>query len=126
MTEHAEIINTTMTPLKIAIFNEVRRNHEKAATLNDEQLNKLLFHHKDGLRLSYSGFIIVKNIFTVYSFEIPETIVSRHQAGMAKMEYPYFFTKRRLMLFSEMDAMTIKLSGGVEQFLENCYQIDRY
>lgn len=113
-----------MLPLKKAIFQEIRNNHEKAAPLDDEQLNKLIFHHPDGLRLSYSGFIIIKNIFTAYSFEIPESIKSRHRFGLSKMEFPYFFTKRRLILFSEMDAMVIKLHGGVEGFLETCSQID--
>lgn len=113
-----------MSPLKKAIFKEIRAQHEKAALLDDEQLNKLIFHHPDGLRLSYSGFIIVKNIFTAYSFEIPESIKSRHRFGLSKMEFPYFFTKRRLILFSEMDSMVIKLHGGVEGFLETCSQID--
>lgn len=114
-----------MTPLKKAIFGEVRKQHEDAASLSDEQLNNLLFHHPDGLRLSLKGFIVIKGIFTAYSFEIPETMKSRHQFGMSRMEYPYFFTKRRLILFSEMDAMVVKLHGGIEGFLETCFQIDR-
>jgi len=126
MSEQNENINTIMTPLKLAIFEEVRKQNAEAAELNDEQLHQRIFHHRDGLRLTYSGFLILKRIFTVYSFEIPETIKARHHAGMANMEYPYFFTSRRLILFSEMDAMTVKLCGGIEQFLENCFLIDRY
>lgn len=117
-------INSDMLQLKVAIFAEVRTHHEKAKTLSDEQLNELLFHHRDGLRLSYTGFITLKKIFTVYSFELPEEMKSRHQFGMSKMEYPYFFTKSRLILFSEMDAMVIKLHGGIEGFLEMCSNID--
>jgi hypothetical protein len=113
-----------MTPLKNAIFVEVRKNHDEANALSDDQLNKLLFHHPDGLRLSLKGFVVIKKIFTAYSFELPDTIRSRHQFGMSKMEYPYFFTKKRLILFSEMDAMVIKLHGGVQGFLENYSQID--
>ena len=113
-----------MHPLKIAIFTEVRRLHEKSANLTDDQLNDLIFHHRDGLRLSYSGFLIIKNIFTAYSFEIPITLKSKHRYGLSKMEYPYFFTKRRLILFSEMDSMVIKLHGGIEGFLETCSTID--
>lgn len=109
-----------MLPLKELIFDEVRANHEKSTGHTNEQLDKLIFRHPDGLRLSLSGFIIIKNIFTAYSFEIPVTLKSRHQRGMASMSYPYFLTAKRLVLFSEMDAMVIKLSGGIEQFLENC------
>jgi len=111
-----------MTPLKSAIFGEVRTKFEEAVKLDDEQLNKLLFHHPDGLRLSLKGFMVIKGIFTAYSFEMPDTIKSKHQRSLGKMEYPYFFTKRRLILFSEMDAMMIKLHGGVQGFLEAyCY-----
>jgi len=111
-------INTIMNPLKKAIFVEVKNRYEEAKPLNDEQLNNLLFHHPDGLRLSLKGFLVIKSIFTAYSFEIPDTIKSKHQKSLAKMEYPYFFTQKRLILFSEMDAMVIKLHGGVQSFLE--------
>ena len=114
-----------MMPLKETIFAEVRKNHDKAQNLNDDQLNKLLFHRPDGLRLSLSGFIIIKAIFTAYSFEIPVTLKSKHRIGMSRMEFPYFFTSRRLILFSEMDAIVIKLAGGIESFLETCSQIDK-
>ena len=114
-----------MSALKKAIFVEVRKINDAAAALDDGQLNTLLFHHRDGLRLSLTGFRVIKSIFTAYSFEIPETLKSRHQRGMSKMEYPYFFTPRRLILFSEMDAMVVKLAGGIEAFLETCSQLDR-
>ena len=114
-----------MTPLKSAIFNEIRKAHEEMTGLTDEQLNSEMFHKPDSLRLSLAGFIVIRKIFTAYSFELPQTIKSRHRIGMSKMEYPYFFTKSRLILFSEMDAMVVKLSGGIEGFLENCYQFDK-
>jgi hypothetical protein len=114
-----------MSALKKAIFVEVRKTFEEYQPLDDNQLNKLLFHHPDGLRLSFTGFKNIKKIFTAYSFEMPETLKARHRQGMSKMEYPYFFTSRRLILFSEMDAVVVKLAGGVEAFLETCSQIDR-
>ncbi len=114
-----------MTTLKEAIFVEVRNKHEDAKNLNDDQLNKLIFHHPTGLRLSLTGFRIIKGIFTAYSFQIPVTLKSRHQRGMSSLIYPYFLTAKRLVLFSDMDAMTVKLCGGVEPFLETCSQIDR-
>lgn len=113
-----------ITPLKKAIFVEIKSKHEEARHLNDEQLNNLLFHHPNGLRLSLKGFLVVKNIFTAYSFEIPETIKSKHQRSLGKMEYPYFLTSKRLILFSEMDAMVIKLHGGIQGFLETFCFVD--
>jgi hypothetical protein len=114
-----------MPPLKKAIFQEIRKRFDgKLDSVSDEQMNSLIFHHPGGLRLSLNGFIQLKAIFTAYSFEIPPTLKSRHNFGMSKMEYPYFLTRKRLVLFSEMDAMVIKLHGGIEGFLETCSQID--
>lgn len=112
-----------MNSLKVAIFEEVRKNHTQSQDLTYDQFNKLFFAQSAGLRLTYTGFIVLKNIFTVYSFELPDTIKAKHQIGMSKMEYPYFFTKRRLILFSDMDAMMIKLHGGIEGFLEQCFSL---
>lgn len=109
-----------MHPLKVAIFEEIRKQNDTFIGATDEQMNSFIFHHNDGLRLSYSGFLVIKKIFTAYSFAIPDNIKTRHRYGMSKMEYPYFFTAKRLILFSEMDASVIKLSGGIENFLENC------
>lgn len=109
-----------MSPLKIAIFDEIRKFYkDDTAALSDLELNQLTFHHPDGLRLTLAGFVQLKRIFTVYSFEMPDNIKSKYQRNLAKLEFPYFFTQRRLILFSEMDATVVKLAGGVEQFLEN-------
>jgi hypothetical protein len=113
-----------MNILKKALFDEVRKNNNEVSLLTDDELNNMLFHHPEGLRLSLAGFIIVKRIFTAYSFEIPQTIKTRHHYGMGKIEYPYFFTRKRLVLFSEMDAAVIKLHGGVEGFLETCSKLE--
>jgi len=119
-----DTINTFVTPLKKAIFAEIRKKNSEYSEKTDEQMNHLLFHHNDGLRLSLTGFMECKPIFTAYSFEIPDTIKTKHRFGLSKLEYPYFFTKRRLVLFSEMDASMVTLCGGVEQFLESCYQFE--
>lgn len=113
-----------MIPLKVAIFEEIRKQNDIFVEHTDDQMNDFIFHHRDGLRLSYSGFLVIKKIFTAYSFAIPETLKTRHRYGMSKMEYPYFFTAKRLILFSEMDSMVIKLHGGIEGFLETYSQLD--
>ena len=115
-----------MTPLKTAIIGDVRKNFPESGKLTDEQLINVLFRNPRTLRLTQEGYFILKSLFTAYIFEIPESIKAKHQLGMSRMQFPYFLTKRKLVLFSELDAMTVKLSGGIELFLENCYQIDRY
>ena len=113
-----------MDELKTAIFAEIRKQHLKSANLSFSELNQIIFHHNSGLRLTFPGFLILKNIFTVYSFEMTVTLKARHHIGMSKMSYPYYMTSRRLILFSEMDSMVIKLCGGIEGFLETCFNME--
>lgn len=114
-----------MTPLKVAIFDEVRKTHDPGKIYTNDQLNTLLFYHQDAVRLTFHGYLILKKIFTVYSFELTTPLMARHQIGMSVMEFPYYISSKRLILFSEMDSMMIKLQGSVEIFLENCFNIDR-
>lgn len=118
------VINTGMPPIKVALFKEIRKIRTELENESDDSLNKLLFHNPSGLRLSLTGFVTCKAIFTAYSFEMSINIVSRHRRALSKLEFPYYFTSKRLILFSEMDAMMIKLHGGVESFLESFCQID--
>lgn len=111
-----------MHALKHLLFAELRKINQE--DLTDEQMNNVIFHNPAGLRLTLNGFVQVKTIFTAYSFEISESIKSKHRQALSKLEYPYFLTRRRLVVFSEVDAMMIKLQGGVENFLESCSKID--
>lgn len=114
-----------MLSLKAAIFNEVRLHHEKSRDSSDQVLSQVIFHHNGGMRLTFTGFLILKKIFTVYSFEMNGNIKAKHHIGMSTLLYPYYMTATRLMLFSEMDAMTVKLCGSTIQFLENQYNSTR-
>lgn len=114
-----------MLPLKTAIFEELRTVTNKADAFADEQLNGIMFHHHDSLRLTYGGYLWMCKMFTAYQFPVPETLKSKHQIGLSRMEYPYYITPVRLVLFSDTDAMVIKLAGGIEKFLEINFQIDR-
>jgi hypothetical protein len=109
-----------MSPLKKTIFAEIRKIDKELNLLNEDALNKIVFYHPNNLRLSPEGYGVVRRIFTPYSFEIPITIKTKHQLGMSRLQFPYYFTKRRLVLFSEVDDMVVKLQGGIEQFLESC------
>ncbi len=114
-----------MVPIKVAIFSEIRKQNKKFANVDDDELNQTLFVNASGLRLTFPGFLILKNIFTVYSFDMDITITAKHQIGMASMMFPYYINPKRLILFSEMDAVVIKLQGGVKGFLETCFNTSR-
>jgi len=110
--------------IKLLIFEAIREKYEEYSNTDKDELNTLIFHYPTSMRLSLTGFIVIKSIFTAYSFEMPIEIKTKHRIAMSKFEYPYFFTTSRLILFSEMDASMIKLYGGVENLLEAYYQLD--
>ena len=114
-----------MLPLKTAIFAELRAVTNKADTFTDDQLNGVMFNHKDSLRLTYSGVLWMSKAFTSYQFPVDVPLKAKHQIGLQKMEYPYYITQNRLVLFSDSDALVIRLAGGIERFLENNFRIDR-
>lgn len=107
-----------MLPVKVAIFNEIRKHDESYELLSDGELNEIMFRNPTGLRLSNIGFKALKQLFTVYSFAIPDDMKSKHKKAMSSFIYPYFITKNHLVLFSDVDAMAIKLCGSLEKFLE--------
>lgn len=115
-----------MIPLKVAIFDEVRKTVPELSEIGDDLLNAKIFHHGgDDLRLTYVGVRILQKAFTAYSFQISLALKAKHQMGLSKLEYPYYITYNKLTVFSDTDAMVIKLAGSVERFLENNFQIDR-
>lgn len=114
-----------VSPLKIAIFTELRDIDTRFTAISNDKLNASMFHHGDSLRLTYMGLVAMNKLFTSYQFPVPVTIKSRHQMALSKLVYPYYFTSSRLVLFSDSDAMVIKLSGNIENFLETNFQLDR-
>ncbi len=108
-----------MHPIKHLLFEELRKHTPEYVDQTDDELNKLFFYNPSMLRLSLTGFISCKSIFTAYSFEMSDEIVSRHRRALSKLEFPYYFTTKRLILFSEMDATMVKLCGGIAAFLES-------
>lgn len=109
-----------MDPLKIAIFDEIRKKDLSYVNKTYDEMNRDMFKHLDGYRLLLTGFVSVKKIFTAYSFEVPITMKAKHYIGLSRIAYPYFITSKRLVLFSEADSIMVVLSGGIQPFLENC------
>lgn len=110
--------------LKAAIFSEIRLVRKEAVKYTDAQLNAKMFHHSDSLRLTYTGLLMIGTVFESYSFEIPPVFKSKHRIGLARLEYPYYISPVRLIMFSDTDAMVVKLAGNIEHFLETNFQLD--
>lgn len=119
-------INRDMTSnLKTAIAKELQIHVKSMQPLTDSQITESVFYHENSLRLSYTGFVAMSKIFTAYQFPAPYKMIAKHYMALSKMDYPYYITANRLVLFSDSDATVIKLAGSVEHFLETNFQLDR-
>ena len=118
--QHTQPQTYAHTPIKDCIFAEVRKHRQEFSTLTNSQLNATMFYVSSN-RLTYHGFLNVKRIFTAHSFEVVGCLKPKHYLGMSTLNFPYYVTGARFIVFSESDAIVIKLSGGVIPFLENCF-----
>jgi len=109
-----------MEPLRQAIISEVIKKTPELEKFTVDQLNQDFFLPSSH-RLTYYGLQCVKNVFTPYSFDIGADLhlKSKHYIALSNtMTYPYYLSQNKLILFSEMDAMVIKLCGNVKIFLD--------
>jgi hypothetical protein len=108
-----------MSELKQTIFNEIKAAGSGSEKITNEQLEAHMFVTQEGLRLSYSGLLLMQEQFTSHVIDISGiTFKSRHLIAISNLfKYPYYLSKKKLILFSESDAIMIQLSGGVEAFL---------
>jgi hypothetical protein len=71
-----------------------------------------------GLRLTKLGNTLLKQHYDTYKFPVSEGIHNRLLLRLHdKMQWPYFLDRKTLWLFSEDDAMWLKLvSNDIEKF----------
>lgn len=74
-----------------------------------------------GLRLTKLGFTLLKDMYDSYPFAVAEGIHKKLLLRLHnKMQWPYYLDKKHLYLFSEDDAMWLKLVGDdIEKFANN-------
>jgi hypothetical protein len=107
---------------KQAIFSNLRAVFEDMAGLDDSELNRNLFFHHAGLRLSYTGYLKFAKVYTSYEFPIidKKQVSARHLISLTReMGYPYYISAANLVLFSEQDAFMFKLRGGTGFWIQS-------
>jgi hypothetical protein len=95
--------------------------------ISDVVLNKIQEHHRieveffkifknaKGTRFTGSGFELAKPIWKTYTITLPENyrILTKTLLLLdSSMTYPYYLSKRLLVLFNEMDAFEFSLYQG--------------
>ena len=101
--------------------------YEQFKSFNKNQLGYKIFSNfrirnniPEGLRLTYLGNELLKRNFTFYEFNHDITPTPKMYLFLdRKMQWPYYFTKKKMVLFNQDDAAWYRLNGNdIEAFLE--------
>jgi hypothetical protein len=74
-----------------------------------------VFKNAKGTRFTGAGFEVARTIWKTYTIKLPEKyiIVNRTLLMLdSRMTWPYYLSKRQLVLFNEMDAFEFSLYSG--------------
>ena len=77
---------------------------------------------KKGLRLTPLGYQLLKRDYDYYPFPIEKEskVTVRHILALdAEMNWPYYLTSKRLVLFSDEDSVILKLVGGYDNWIKS-------
>ena len=112
--------------LQTRITEKLREEHETLQQYPLTDVCYMLFKNFQysettctGLRLTQTRFYIIKEQYDMYRF--PNTKTGLHNKLLLRlhehMKWPYYLDRKNLILFSEEDAMWLKLVGNdVEKF----------
>lgn len=79
-------------------------------------------HSREGLRLTYQGFALLKDQdfnYTRVSIDDDYVVNSKTILKLSRnMIWPYYLTKKTIMLFGEDDAVTYKLVGNFTSWID--------
>ena len=102
-----------MTLSKEQISNLVYKEIQKSV---DQELTFFrIFKNSKGTRFTGLGFELAGFLWKTYTVKLPENYRVLNKTLLmldSRMEWPYYLSKRKLVLFSEMDAFEFSLYQG--------------
>jgi len=77
-----------------------------------------------GMRLTSTGFKMLKDLkFEYWDFVLPENFARKNKRIILgldrKLNFPYYYGRKRLSFFGSQEAMMANLTGDLEQWLNN-------
>jgi hypothetical protein len=91
------------------VFDEIQKSVDKPMAFFQ------IFKNSKGTRFTGLGFDLASFLWKTYTVKLPQDykIVNRTLLMLdSRMEWPYYLSKKKLILFSEMDAFEFTLYSG--------------
>jgi hypothetical protein len=111
--------------LQYKLADKMMQKHESLRQYETKDVCYMLFknlqysdNNISGLRLTKLGFTLLKEEYEMYKFPAKEGLHNNLLLKLHnKMNWPYYLDKKTLVLFSEDDAMWLKLvANDIEKF----------
>ena len=104
-------MNQTLSKKQIseAIFDKLQKSVGKDLEFFQ------IFKNAKGTRFTSTGFELAKSLWKVYPIKFKQEYRVLNKTLLLlddRMEWPYYLSKRQLVLFSEMDAFEFSLYSG--------------
>ena len=105
-----------MTKVNAKIISDIIEHNKMIC--NKEDLATLVFFRPNSVRLSYTGYTMLKKIYSEHKFPLQPLSNMQLIQLYRTSTYPYYIGGEYISLFDGEDAFAIKLFGSIEDWLD--------
>jgi hypothetical protein len=84
----------------------------------DGDAESTIFRRPGSLRLTYTGHRHLSKLAKCWVFEHTDQFLTKHIIGLSALTGPWYLSHKYFAVYSDEDALLLKLHGSVQQFLE--------
>ncbi len=117
-----------LSPSKLAIFADLRKENEAYCQLTDKELDHLIFRNSQTLRLKKEGYDLLSKVYWSEKFDVGTTKLTGRELLTLKnaVPLPFFLTAKYLYLFSSKQAFILSLlKGDIRKWLAKLHENSR-
>lgn len=101
--------NSSKEQISKVVFESITKSVDQPLTFFT------VYKNSKGTRFTGLGFELAKDIWKTYTVKLPENYITLNKTLLmldSRMTWPYYLSKRKLVLFNEMDAFEFNLYQG--------------
>lgn len=102
------------------IAKEIKLHYPDIKEKDTNAIQSAMFRSTANLRLTRIGMTLYAGAnHTAFTYKHDNALLPKHLMGISRqIQSPYYLTPRLFIIFSEGDALMIKLCGGLGRFIE--------
>lgn len=102
-----------------SVARELKAHFSELKDTFEGDIVGMVFRSSASLRLTNVGKTAYSRVHPAFIYKHDHKLLPRHMMGIAReITSPYYLSETLFVIFSEEDAMMIKLCGGVNRFIE--------